>query len=192
MSWRVRGLPNSGRTVGSYWWSADFQPRPAPAEGGLFKAAWFRSYDEVGRGAYMRGDGSFHSLDMLHRFVTVDLAVSTRTSADFTGIATWGAAPDGALLLLDLVRKRMEGPDLVPAIARAVQLWNPMFVGIEKAGFQLGIVQEARRAGLPVRELVPDKDKFARAVAATPAFEAGRVLFPRAAPWRDELEAELL
>ena len=26
----------------------------------------------------------------LHRFVTVDLAVSTRTSADFTVIAVWG------------------------------------------------------------------------------------------------------
>lgn len=107
-------------------------------------------------------------------------------------IASWGAAPDGRLLLLDLLRQRLEGPDIVPAICRAVEAWQLAFVGVEKVGFQLALIQEARRAGLPIREVEADRDKVARALVATAALEAGKVWFPRAAPWLGDLEAELL
>ena len=66
-----------------------------------------------------------------------------------------GRAPDGRLLILEVDRARREGPDIVPAIRAAVARQGLGVVWVEKAGFQLAIVQEARRAGVPVRELRP-------------------------------------
>lgn len=185
-------------TTGNYfaWGCASsnsmYQQRPAPAEGGLFKRTWFRRYAEEPTGVYRLEGGEVVALDGLRRFGTVDLAASTRETADFTVVAAWGATADGKLLLLDLVRERLEGPDIVPVVARAVARWRLGFVGVEKVGFQLALLQQARREGLPVRELIPDHDKVARALPATAALEAERVFFPRAAPWLADLEAELL
>jgi predicted phage terminase large subunit-like protein len=41
--------------------------------------------------------------------------------------------------------------------------------------FQLSIVQAARRAGLPVRDVRPDKDKMSRALAAAAFQQGGRL-----------------
>ena len=65
-------------------------------------------------------------------------------------------------------------------------------IWVEKVGFQLALIQQARREGLPVRELVPDKDKVARAMPATAALEGGRVLLPQAAPWLRDFIDEIL
>ena len=61
-----------------------------------------------------------------------------------------------------------------------------------QVAFQLALIQEARRAGLPVREVVPDRDKVARALPATAALEGGRVLLPRQAPWLRDFVSEVL
>ena len=59
----------------------------------------------------------------------------------------------------------------VPALRRARERWNLGTIWIEKVGFQLALVQEARRAGLPIRELEADKDKVAVMQQAKPAFQ---------------------
>lgn len=137
-------------------------------------------------------DGRTLHRDALIRYATVDLATSVKTTADFTVICVVGKAPDGQLLVLDVVRRRMEGPKLIPAIQRAVEAHDLGAVFIEKAGFQLSIIQQARSLGVPVRELVPDKDKVARALPATARLEGGQILLPRVAPWIDEFIAEFL
>ena len=43
-----------------------------------------------------------------------------------------------------------------------------------------------------MRELTPDKDKVARAMPVTAAFEGGRLLLPRSASWLRDLEQEVL
>ena len=130
--------------------------------------------------------------DRCRRFCTVDLAVSTKTSADWTVIATWALTPDRDFLLLDLERRRLEGPDIVPALEATFQRWRPTFIGVEKVAFQAVILQTAQRAGLPIRELRPDKDKITRALPAAARMEGGGVYWRAGAHWVAELEAELL
>ena len=65
-------------------------------------------------------------------------------------------------------------------------------VFVERVGFQLALIQQAQREGLPVREIPADRDKVSRALPATAALEGGRLLLPRHAPWLADLEAELL
>ena len=52
--------------------------------------------------------------DRLRRFAVVDLAVSTKTTADYTVIMACGRAKDGRLLVLDVDRARREGPTSCP------------------------------------------------------------------------------
>lgn len=178
------------RTIGEYWWSAQYQQRPSPAGGGVFKREWFRTFDTLGD-AYRLGE-IVTPKSVCRRFCTVDLAVSTSTRADYTVIATWAVTPTKDLLLIDLVRDRFEAPDIVPALRRTYEQHHPAQIGIERAGFQLALIQEARRAGLPIHELIPDADKLSRALPAAARMEGGQVAWPATAPWRGALEAELL
>lgn len=186
----VRALGHIRKEVGTYAWASLYQQRPMPLGGGTFKRAWFRyfSWTEEGHAEF---DGNLFNLKHSSRFATVDLATSIRDEADYTVICVWAAGPD-YLLLVDVIRDHFSGPEIIPAIRRALTKWDVGTVWIEKVGFQLALVQQARAAGLPVRELIPDRDKLTRALASTPYLENGQVLWPRAAPWLDAFEHELL
>ena len=163
------------------------------AGAGLFKPDWMEHrYDALDSNRYRLDDGTIVMRDGLSRFAVADLAVSTRTTADYTVIGVFGITPDKRLLVLDIDRGRREGPDIVPAMQDALDRWNAKTLWIEKAGFQLALIQEARRHGLPVREIQPDRDKVSRAMPATAALEGGRVLLPRAASWLGDFRSELL
>ncbi len=179
--------------LGPYAFAQEFEAQFVVVGGGMFKQEWLQHRYEALSGEQYRLEGGqvVHRGD-LRRFATVDLAVSTKATADFTVVGAFGRTQDGRLLVLDIDRARREGPTIVPAIRHAVDRWNLPVVFVEKVGFQLLLIQEAQRAGLPVREIVPDRDKVSRAFPVTAAFEGGRILLPRAASWLREFEAEVL
>lgn len=183
------------RTVGEYWWNALYQQRPAPLDGSIFKRAHIRRYRIDGAEAVLEdGDGRQRRflLAGLRKFATVDLAASTKTTADFTVVATWALTPDGDLLLLDVVRGRFEGPDQPALVRGAFERWRQSWLAIEAVGYQLTLVQQLAREGLPVRPLKADRDKVSRALTAAARMEMGKVFFPTSAPWLGDFEAELL
>lgn len=165
-------------------------------EGALFKAQWLRYWTYEGPTIIRKyPDGrreKNNNPDTFRIFITVDLATSIKTTADFTVIAVWGDDRKGNLYLLDLVRERMEGPDIVPRIKRLTEHWKAQYVGIESTGYQLSTVQAARREGLPVRELKRKTDKVTRAIPATVRMEAEQVWLPENAAWLAEVTSELL
>jgi predicted phage terminase large subunit-like protein len=177
-------------TVGGYWWNAQYQQRPAPLEGGFFKRDWFRTFQS--HDGALNLAGRWVERSRCRVFCTVDLAVSTRTSADYTAIATWLVTPTNDLLLFDLDRRRMEAPDLVPALRATYERHHPTFLGVERVGFQLAIIQEARRHGLPILEMSADVDKLSRALPAAARMEGGQIWWANGAQWREQLESELL
>ena len=173
-----------------------FQGSPKPAEGNAFKRAWFR---------YWTADGDLYRLigppgqtDKIVRardcrvFGTVDLACSTKTSADYTVIAIWAVTPDSDLLLVDLVRDRIESPDVIRSAVEICRRHAPAYTIVEANGMQLGVVQTMRREGLAIRacwQRHPTSSRWAQtAIVRT---EAGQVWFPRTAHWLTEYETEL-
>lgn len=125
------------------------------------------------------------------KFSTMDPAFTTKQDADYTCLSTWAVTPQHDLLLLDCIRRRVEGPELIPAMQQTYEKWHPSFIGVEATAAQLMIVQMAIQQGLPVKKLTPDKDKVARAHPATARMEQGKVWFPADQPWTRDLEDEL-
>jgi predicted phage terminase large subunit-like protein len=177
------------------------QQSPAPSEGGIIKREWVKSYKVSGM--FVEGpDFRFRPVDHL-RFATVDPAVSIREQADYCVMAAWAVylSTRGPILcLVDLVRDRMEGPDIVPRLQQLHERWGFSLIGVETVAYQLSILQQARREGLPVREISSkedaiyrlDRDKVARAYAATPLMADGRFFIPESSPWLSDYVKELL
>lgn len=190
-----------------HWWTAMYQQRPTPIGGGILKPSQLRHYEIVGdatTGAtgYLldRPDGpKLVPLADLQKFATMDLAVSIKTLADYTVIGVFGiAGPD--LLVMDILRRKMEGPDL-PRLAVAVwRAYAFAYIGVESVGFQLSAVQDMARGNpleqpprppLPVKPIRPQGDKVTRALTLAARMGTSNVYVPKAAPWLAGFESEL-
>ncbi len=191
-------LKKIARRIGSYFFGALYQGRPRPAEGNTFKRSWFRHWRAEDGGRMCRlldRDGNTVELVRLadcRRFAVMDLAFSTKKTADFTVITAWAVTSAYNLIWLDTHRERMEGPDLVPSLRRMMERFGLAYAGVEAVQAQTLVVQTARRAGLAVRALAADTDKITRAIQATVRMEAGQVFMPENAPWLGDAENELL
>jgi len=179
------------------------------AEGGVFRAAWFRNYEV--NGDYIRlirFDEHNRPLPVLtvHKyhdctiFVTADTATKEKTTADYSCICTWAFhRKSGSLMLLDVFRKQVDTPDLLPLISNAMLSSRAAFVLIEEASSGVELIQALRKnnaciGGKPVSAYLPhSKDKVARSVHAQIRMENGMIYFPAfEAPWKAECQAELL
>jgi predicted phage terminase large subunit-like protein len=193
-------LERARKRHSALYFSQEYEAEFISAGSGMFKADWFRHWHwDKAREVYVLGDEQFVSPDECLKFATVDLASSKSERADYTVISTWAVTPKKHLILLDVTRDRMEGPDIVPALRLAYERHHPGFIAMERTGRQTGIIQEAVRTGLPIREVSAKTvdqgsgldPKVRRALPATARMEQGTVWFPRD-QWMRELEGELL
>lgn len=185
-------------SVGEYVWAALYQQRPAPAEGGLFKRAALRHWralpDDAG-GARIEVNGHGVRLAECWRFITVDLAASTRTSADYTVAGVWAITPFGDLVLLDGDRGHVEESAHWGMVRSLRERWTADVVYVESRMFGTTLVYEAGRNGVPVQELKADTDKLTRALPAAARADTGRLWLPAVesagwvSDWIDELIA---
>ena len=160
--------------------------------GHMFKREWFKYFEVIDQEdpEYIVGDEVIKHSD-LSIFGTMDTALSVKETADYSAIVTVGSSPSGKLLVLDVFRARLEAPELLPKIESMIEKYNMSWLGVEDSSFGLGIIQMARRSGLPIRNLKADKSKTARAVPAAAGIENGSIWFLKNAKWLIEFEREL-
>jgi len=181
------------RDLGSSGFAAQYQQTPVPSGGGQFKARWFRYFDEQDDAyALETPEGVRHVLvKQGARFITVDLAISQKQTADYTVFSVWVTTPDKELLLLDCIRDHMDNPEQQKQLQLLYQRYHPNYIEIENVAYQLALIQQLLRQGLPIREYKPVKDKVSRASTASVFYEAGRIYHRRSAhflpAWEDEL-----
>ncbi len=160
--------------------------------GHMFKREWFAYYDVIaGDDPEYVFEDEIVKHSELSIFGTMDTALSIKETADYSVIMAVGSTPSGKLLVLDIFRDRLEAPELLPKIESMINKWNMAWLGVEDASFGLGIIQMARRQGLPIRNLKADKSKTARAVPAAAGCENGTIYFLKNAKWLVEFEREL-
>lgn len=186
------------RSMGSRWFSALYQQKPSIEGGNMFKADQFRYWvpkmtaDGLVYG-YRTPSGQYKEVheSKIWKFTTLDLAATEGNKADYTVGATWGVTPDRELLLLDLVRERMESAEHEAFVRRLGAKHKVRYHGVEKNTFGLTLIQVCQRMGIAVLPLKADKDKVARAWPAVGFIETGAMYFPQSASWLPAFELEL-
>jgi predicted phage terminase large subunit-like protein len=163
--------------IGSTAWIAQYQQRPAPEEGAIFRRDWFLSYPAT------------KPPECSQRIISLDTAFKTGESNDFSVIQVWGQTKTGYALLSQW-RERAEFGDLTRKAVALGEQCSPQYVLIEDAASGQSLIQmmrsETRLPILPVKAL---GDKVSRAHAVSPLVESGRVFIPDSASWlRDFLD----
>ena len=177
---------------GARYWNALYMQDPTPDEGGLIKKKWIKWWDQ----------NEPPPCDFIIQ--TYDTAFSTKTTADYSVIQTWGIfsmydedalgyesyAPN--MILLGNMRGRYEYPELRRLSQILYDDFKPDVCIVEKKASGQSLIQDMRRSGLPVQEYTPDRDKVSRVYAASPMIETGKVWIPSNKPWADDLLTEML
>ncbi|MEJ7846936.1 MAG: phage terminase large subunit [Pyrinomonadaceae bacterium] len=168
-----KALERIKRKLGSYSFSALYQQRPVPAGGGLFKREWFKKIiDKAPDGLkWKRG---------------YDLAVSTKTSADYTASFRCAADSLGNIYIEGGFRGRLEYPEQRRYMIGRMMAEKNTEHGIELALHGQAFVQDLRRevklSNVPFRGVKVSGDKFTRALAWSNRAEEGKIILVRG-PW---------
>lgn len=172
-------IERAKRDMGSYAFAGQYQQRPAPAEGGIFKSDWFRRFD--------RPQAQYEQIVQ-----SWDTAYKPGQLNDPSVCTTWGIRQDG-FDLLQVVVRRLEYPDLKALVLKQAADWNPGAILIEDKASGQSLLQDLRRETvLPLIAIQPLADKITRASAVSATVEAGRMFLPVQAPWLADFESELL
>jgi predicted phage terminase large subunit-like protein len=177
-------IADAKRTLGSFAYSAQYQQRPVPAGGGVWKRDWFRFYRRAELPA---------KLDMVA--ASWDCTFKDLRTSDYVCGQLWGRK--GAdFFLLDQVHARLDFPATLAAIrslnARARYPVNAVLVEDKANGS--AIVSVLKREIPGVIPLNPEGGKEARAAAVAPLMEAGNVLLPMPdeQPWVEDALLEFV
>jgi predicted phage terminase large subunit-like protein len=159
------------RTIGEYNFAGQYQQMPAPLGGGLVKASWFRHY----------------TADELPEFEQIvqswDTASKASELSDFSVCTSWGIKGKD-LYLIDVLRRRMEYPELKRAVREQYERFRPSVVLIEDKASGTQLIQELIADGVhAVTRYQPQSDKIMRMHAQTAMIENGFVHLPDTAPW---------
>ncbi len=175
----VEAIQKQKIALGSYAFAGQYQQRPAPAEGGIFKAEWFRRYDKP--------QESYREI-----IQSWDTAFKPDQLNDPSVCTTWGVKPDG-YDLLDVRIGRMEYPDLKSRAKSLAQDWKPNAILIEDKASGQSLIQDLKReTQLPVIAIMPKGDKTIRAAGVSAMVEAGKVFLPQHAAWLTDYEIEMM
>lgn len=173
------------KSVGEYVWASLYQGRPAPAEGGLFKRLWWRYWSPAptaGMGERVDLGGRIWALGDCWKFGTIDLANSTKTSADWTVAAVWAVTLDGDLVLLDFQRARVGEEHHFDLVRPLADRWRADTFFVERSQYGTTLARDAARTGVHLTPIDPESDKFSRALPYSARASAGRVWLPAGSP----------
>ena len=184
--------------VGVRAFASLYQQRPSPEGGGMFRRKDFRYFTDDGDHYVLHApEGKNFRVLKAHcrAFQTADTAMTERQTSDYTVITTFVLTPQNHLLVLDVARDRLEIPDQWPyvqaAVRRGKQLDGYRWLAVEDKGSGIGMIQLARKLGMPIRALKANTDKVTRATPASVWYENGMVYHRTGAVWLDAFEHEL-
>jgi len=120
-----------------------------------------------------------------------DTASKATELSDFSVCTSWGILGKD-LYLLDVLRRRMEYPELKRVVREQYARFRPNVVLIEDKASGTQLIQELVQDGLyAVTRYQPQSDKVMRMDAQTAMIENGSVHLPDAAPWLAQYLHEL-
>ncbi len=185
----VEALQRIQRAVGPRDWTALYQQNPVADDGDYFTREMIRYYDPEDI-----------ELDEMRYYAAWDLAIGKRDRNDYTVGMVIGVNEYDQLFVMDVIRGRFDGFELVEQILDLYETWRPSIIGIEKGHIEMALgpflEKRVRERGLYeayFKDLKTGRrDKEARARAIQGRMQQGMVFLPRDALFTGPLVAELL
>jgi predicted phage terminase large subunit-like protein len=185
----LKALERIRKAIGPRDWEALFQQNPVASDGDFFTTPMIKYYS-----------AESIDLDALTYYQAWDLAIGKTERNDYTVGITVGVDEEDNIFIVDMVRGRLDGLEIVEAILDQYETWRPSVVGVEKGhiNMALGPLLEKRKAERDlyecnIKELVAGRrDKELRARAIQGRMQQGKVLFPYEESFTKDIVSELL
>lgn len=174
----LAALANRKSVLGSWAYTALYQQRPAPAEGGIIKRHWIRVYDRQPE-----------TLD--RTIASWDMAFKDSVGSSYVVGQVWGQV-GGDFYLLWQVREHLDFPATLKAVRSMNERYPSVLVKlVEDKANGPAVIASLRHevSGLIAYPVAGSKES--RLQAVSPLFEAGNVYLPGGVGWLDEYINEL-
>jgi predicted phage terminase large subunit-like protein len=177
------------KAVGPRDWSALYQQNPVADDGDYFTRGMIQYYDPE--------DIDYNQMRF---YAAWDLAIGKKDRNDYSVGMVIGVNEHDELFVMDVVRGRFDGFELVERILDLYEQWKPSIIGIEKGHIEMALgpflEKRVRERGLYeayFKDLKTGRrDKEARARAIQGRMQQGMVYLPRNEIFTGPLVAELL
>ena len=135
-------------------------------------------------------------------YVGVDFAISTKEKRDYTVIVVAGLCPEGFLYIVDVVKGRWDGNEIIDEMLAVERAYHPEEWYVESGmiskalgpAMEMNMREEEEGKGLYMNlcPMVPTKDKMSRARSIQARIRAKSVKFHKDASWFPDFEQELI
>ena len=165
---------------GEYNFAGQYQQAPSPLGGGMIRTSWFKSY----------------APEVLPKefelvFQSWDTANKSSELSDYTACTTWGLHKNH-LYLLNVLRKRVDYPDLKRAVKHQAAEYKVKNILIEDKASGTQLIQDLKADGVHcVTRYEPKLEKIMRMHSVTSTIENGFVHIPLEASWLPEYLHEM-
>ncbi len=158
--------------LGEYNFAGQYQQAPAPLGGGMIKTHWFKTYKPEERPP---------QFEMV--FQSWDTANKPKELCKFSVCTTWGVF-ENHLYLIDVLRQRLDYPQLKRAVRDQLDTFKPQTVLIEDKASGIQLIQDLINEGVhQVKQYSSQMDKIMRMRSVTSTIENGFVHIPDKAEW---------
>lgn len=168
-----RSVIESEKKKGNFYFAGQYQQRPAPASGGIFKkgcASWFNPGDEP----------AFSELAL-----SFDTAFKDGEENDFSVGLVCGITPSG-YYLLERWKEKVQFPRLMEIMNEMIIRWKPSRVLIEDKASGQSAIQQLKLKFWNIEPIKVKGSKAERARATTKLWEQGQVWLPKGASWTED------
>lgn len=201
-------------SLGPSGYAAQFQQRPAPTEGAMFKYHWWRFWKPDGngeaavfgdarvevnpalwerpKGCVSRADSPAKPLPKIQQIVgSLDAAFKDLATSDYVVFTIWGVA-QAERYLLHVIRARMDFTTTKATLLRLARQWRTCRKWLVEDKANGTAIVNALSSIVPgMIAIEPEGGKEARASVMQPYVEAGQVYLPDGAPWVHDYVTEL-
>lgn len=180
--------------------AGQYQQEPVAAGGNRFRGVDFRYFRRLPGNLYELLNANGERIKVVNesecrRFAVADPAGAEKEQDNkpcYTCCMVWDVTPDNDMLLLHNYREQSSVPQAEQAIFQLYMRWQPGYIGVEKNGIGLGVVQHLTLRGIPVLPILAQGSKEARSETAEIRVAAHTVYFEEKAAYLHDLESELL
>ena len=142
----------------------------------MVKRAWIKKYKELP--------------NITQIYQSWDTAIKINHNSDYSVCSTWGIY-ENHFYLMNVLRCKLEYPELKTAIINQFNLFRPNGVLLEDKASGQQIIQELQGSDIPIISQIHSQNKITRLIGSLCLFESGKIFFPEDAEWITDLEEEL-